>query len=271
MVFCLNQLFYMNSKSSEAATLPNSGSPTSQRVNWDGPGKYYFRRLRERFSPAVGTGKTHKTPKQIRFSKAFHKALAVRSRVLGRRLSRPEWQALKAAVRKQCSARMLPFEVRLQQLSDRIGQVANLVPVSVQSVDDSLSLFRVQLSILRQQAMDLVQEQSDVKETCSHFRNRTLCHLPLWEEPQLFENVPGIEGIISLNGQNRDEQLCCSKCLLARQDTFYTWSGDDLVFEDSSTFGSLSRREQSKFRNISPLSFQSVWSQLISCKYRKTI
>jgi len=261
----------MNREISEAATLPNSGSPTSQRVNWDGPGKYYFRRLRERFSPAAGTGKSCKTQKQVRFSKAFHKALHVRSRVLGRRLSRPEWQALKASVRKQCSARLLPVEVRLQQLSDRIGQVANLVPVSIQSVDDSLSLFRVQLSILRQQAMDLIQEQSDVKETCPHFRNRLLCHLPKFSVPLIFERIPGLEGVISFNGADREEQLCCSKCLLARQDTFFTWSGDDLVFTDSSNFGELSRKEQSKLRNISPLSFQGVWTQLISMKYRSVI
>jgi len=260
----------------EDATLSNSSSPPSLRVTWDGPGKWKFRRLRERFSPEGGTGKTPNTrklpsAKRERFRKAFSKAIAVRTRNLSRSLTRQEWQQLKSAVRKQISTRQLPLERKIQELSTRIGQVAKLVPVSISSLEDSFSMFHVQLSVLRQQAMELITESSDVKETCPHFRNRTLFTLPVTTTTLYSENVPGLKGYMTLPIDGKEQQLCCSKCLLARQDTYYTWTGDDLVFSDMTEFSALPRKAKERLSLISPLSLQSVWTQLISNKYRSTL
>jgi len=256
----------------EVATLPKCSSTHPTRtvsdgaLNKDRRGVIYLKdRSRER--PPVP--KKSLSTKE-RFRRAFSKALSVRTRLLGRKLSRNEWQRLKVAVRKQLHPAGSSQKRALDSLSLRVGRLDRLVPKTLEEAEDSIRFLQLQLSIVRQQMMSLVDDVTSVKETCPHFRHRPVFYLPNTKSP-VYLSVPSMSLYIRLDLNGKETQLCCERCLTARNDTYFSWSGDDLEFVPSSFPSDLSVSDTERLLSLSPLAFQSVWSQVLTSKFRSLL
>lgn len=208
------------------------------------------------------------TSKEKKFSLALSKALVVRTRVLGRKLFRSEFVALKRAVRKQCFQQPSDqVSCQLRSLASAVKHLQQSMPLDFSSVSDSLEMMRVQLSVLRQQALDFMLEADQLKETCPHFRHRTL-----FTAPNILNNVV-IEQLglpaIYYSSKGQLEQLCCRSCLEQREDAYFSWTGSTITFECAHEFEDLiGKRSVSPWAGISPLSIQSIWTQIISGRFR---
>lgn len=259
----------MNSTTKEDVALQKRNYDSIPRGNGFDVRKTNFFRLKQRYC-LPNQKPTSSSPVQKRFKKAFAKALSVRSRVLGRRLTRFEWCALKNAVAKQCSPQKQSLSVKVSQLSKRLEEVSQLIPVSLGQAADSVDLLRFQVSVLRQQALEFMIEKDSLSETCPHFRKRRIFLPPPIKEAIWF-TYPGFQPFSYLPTGN-PEQLCCPDCLSAREDAFFSWTGSCPQFSTSEAAETLvAGKKPSPLLAVSPLSIQSVWTQCITHRFRSHV
>lgn len=206
---------------------------------------------------------------RVRYQRAFRSALIARSQHLGRRLTREEWLALGRSVRKSCYPdRTDPVAKLLKQVLSRLDAVERLVPKSSSALDSSLDMMRIQLSVLRQQALDFMQEKDSLTETCPHFRHRQVFSSPSVSSVLHFEKL-GMQHSFHYAARGQVEQLCCPSCLSARQDAYFSWYGFEPKFEHFTDVDSLlESKSQRRLLAVDPLSIQSIWTQLITSRYR---
>nr|CAA7351346.1 unknown [Aspergillus fumigatus partitivirus 1] len=252
----------MCKSNSEAASLTKRSSRLPSVFNHGKAAKCRLNRCGVRHAP-----KRNPNLEQ-RFKTAFSKALAVRSRVLGRRLTREEWVKLKHAVRYQCFGPTVPLQKQLTMLATRVARCERLVPASISSVADSIELMYQQLSLLRAQAMELMSERESIAPSCPHFRKRKVFPTPS-NQLQIGVKPLGWHSVITYRLQGRDETLCCGACLQARSDAWFSWTGEELRFEHFLEGDDIPGKEQllRSLSAISPLSIQGIWSQILLQKY----
>lgn len=216
------------------------------------------------------TAANPQSPDRIKFQKAFSSALHHRSAFLGRRLTRQEWCKLKKAVQKQVFDKPDSISRQLRLLATEVAQLRAFHPAT--PVVDSLAVMELKLDALRQQAVSVMQERDSVSETCPHFRKRTLFYSPDLGKVVHFEKIPGIRGSFSYKIQGQLEQLCCPQCLLEREDCYFSWTGDSISFSSATGAERLVEKGRSSLLlSISPLSIQSIWTQLCSLQIREIL
>lgn len=207
---------------------------------------------------------------QLRVSKALKRSAAVRTKQLGRPLHVEEWSMLKIAVKKQC--RRIPSDTTsraLRSLAERVNQLENVNPDGAQALSNSIGMFSLQVSALREQALRHLIEQDDVKATCPHVRMKRYQHVSEGRGTRFFRKIPGI-GYVSFVPKNRLEPLACHKCVQSRGDLIFLWSGQELnSFEEFSDSTPISQADIKAcgLTGIHPLSLQEVWNSFIICKY----
>lgn len=208
--------------------------------------------------------------KTYRFDLAFSKALQKRSAYLGRRLTRPEWIALKRAVRKQCFGSVDDSKTQISRLYTRLARTERLVPKSITAVAAQIELFHQQIQLLRQQAIELATERESLAPNCPHFRHRKVYRNVILTTP-LYTTKPGFPGTISYHANQLTGVACCDKCLDLREEAFFSWTGDNLSVEDL-----LSQYDCTDKSNVlrqlkrylpPPLAIQSVWSSILLQKF----
>lgn len=207
-----------------------------------------------------------------RFKKAFRKALYHRSQYLGRKLSRSEWIQLKSAVLKQVTARTDFQSVQLRRLAEEVALLKQRSPADLSAAQDSIAMLNLQLNMLRQAVMATIDEKTSVTETCSHFRNRTIYVPPSYPAPMRasLPELGSINADVTYHPQSKPEQLCCSRCLREREDCYFSWTGTDLSFSSFSIdhYFPTTPIGETTLRHVSPLSIQSIWTQIVSLKIR---
>lgn len=207
---------------------------------------------------------------QIRVSKALKKAAAVRTRQLRRPLTTSEWTTLKRAVKKQCRTISTDTVSRsLRQLAQRINVLENACPQDSQQLQNSIGMFSLQVSALREQALRHLNEQDDVRATCPHLRMKRAHVTADGKGARFFVKFPNI-GYVSYIPQNRLESLACPKCTQARADFVFLWSGQDFqTFEQFTEGDPISHAviDACRLRGIHPLSLQEVWNSVLTSKF----
>nr|WGH72996.1 MAG: hypothetical protein [Trichoderma harzianum partitivirus 3] len=203
-----------------------------------------------------------------RFKKAFAKALSVRSKVLGRRLTRAEWIQLKKAVAKQISVATDELSTTVRYLLNEVHLLKKQNPSGAKRLDDSISMFHQQVSVMRQELMSLHSEKDRLTENCPHFQLRKMF------SPIKPINVYIEERELPTSIQVKIEstiQLCCKECLQDREDALFSWYGitlDNLPVPDELKLKSRAFAKQ--ISCLKPLSIQNVWTQLVTARYRST-
>jgi len=280
--------FYMKYNKHEAAELPNISYPSPvhlpagrsvrnlqkdrlSRRKLESPGENSF--TNPRSIPKV---KSPKTPMRLRFQSAFSKAIAVRTRILKRALTTIEWRKLRDAVRLQCTPRKTDsLSQRVEVLTQRLTQLENASPQGALMLQDSISMFATQVSVLREQFLQHTIDKEHVSEGCSHYQHKKLFTPP---NPELLTSsltIPGL-GIVSWQPNDSTQNLCCLKCLEARQDALFYWTGfyfksfNDMAFYHERSLARMSPKERSSILPdaVSPLMIQEIWSQIISLKFK---
>jgi len=202
------------------------------------------------------------TPKD-RFKKAFVKSLITRSRVLGRRLTRAEFQRLTLAVRKQISRRFRAIDHTLALILDRIIRLENATPQSPLELQDSIGMFAAQVSVLREQALLAIQERDEISEGCSHFSKKRLFS-PKSEVPVFSIKITGLDLI---GPRVSDiETLACPKCTEKREEAVFYWTGCDTASFNSICYSSreVDLLKDTGLLKVSPMSIQNVWSAVLN-------
>jgi hypothetical protein len=283
--------FYMKYNNHEAAELPNISYPSPvhlpagrsvrniqkdrlSRRKLETPGEDSFTKPR-----SLPKAKSPRTPLRLRFQSAFSKAIAVRVRVLKRALTTLEWRRLRDAVRLQCTPRKTDsLSTRVEALTQRLTQLENASPQGALMLQDSISMFATQVSVLREQFLQHTIDKEHVQEGCPHFQHKKLFTPP---NPELLVsslNLPGL-GIVSWQPKDSTLQLCCLRCLEARQDALFYWTGfylksfNDMSFYQERTLARMSSKERSRVLpdSVSPLMIQEIWSQIISLKFKVSV
>jgi len=216
------------------------------------------------------SGTSGKSPSSIRFKKAFNSALIARSAFLQRRLTRQEWVSLKKAVARQCSRSPTDkLSCKLNAIQQQLNQVEKLVPVDISDAFSSLEVFKLQMDVLRRQMYAAILENDTLSETCPHFRQRTLFHVPKFEHTLYFRLQGNLNCIIPLTFDGNMQQLCCASCTEKRSDAFFEWTGGLITMRDTDDDFSLPDWKQySSLKTLNPLSIQSVWTGIINHKFR---
>jgi len=220
---------------------------------------------RTRNSTSQKNSKDGKT--SSRFKKALGGAIYHRVRHLGRRLTKAEFSALCSAVRKQIGRRMSSLESSLSEIRTRITLLENLTPQDVYSLSNSISLLHSQVSILRQQTLDAINERDELSEGCGHFKGKRLIRTPSNVPPLWFRNSRA--SIIPPDFRS-EEILACTKCISRREDACFLWFGDDL-----SSFTPFLQNDDLKMAakigllKIPPLGIQSLWTSVLNERYHR--
>jgi len=241
----------------------------------DSPRNLTYARVRQghkeyRSNQKLNSGSNSKSPSAIRFKKAFNSALIARSAFLKRRLTRQEWVALKKAVMRQCSrAPTDKLSRKLNEIQRQVNQVEKLVPTDISSAFNSLEVFKLQMDVLRRQMFSAILENDTLSETCSHFRHRRMFMLPDISQTLHFRLRGNLNCIIPLKLDGKLQQLCCHTCTEKRSDAFFEWTGGSITMLDvDDEFPVFDRKDCSSLKAISPLSIQSVWTDIINHKFR---
>lgn len=281
----------MNYNKSEAAELSNISYPSPVHFS-AGRSERNFQKnrlFRRKLKPSVEAPpstlprpppkiKERKSPSRQRFSSAFSRAIAARVRFLSRALTEVEWKRLRDAVRQQCSPRKTDsLSTRLEALTARLTQLENASPQGALMLQDSISMFATQVSVLREQFLQHTLDKEHVQENCSHFQYKKR-FTP--REPAALASDLKIEGIghVIWRPKSNEIQLCCEKCLEARKDALFYWTGFYLkAFNQFSFHEDTLARSPEKVRekllpsSISPLMVQDIWSQIISHKFKTVV
>lgn len=215
----------------------------------------------------VSYSSCQKRQKHLRFKTALAKALYRRSTYLGRRLSREEFKALVAAVKRQIAPRAAkPIETRLSRLIDVVSMIERDLKV-FQRPSTLFAEVELRMSIFRQQMMDLMSDEQSVSEGCSHVTKKSIVRLV---EPQrLCLSSPEV-GCIDVTMPASRLVLCCDSCLHRREDFVFEKfglcltplsKGHNMLVE-----AAVLPRE---LEGVPPLSLQPVWSGFLDSVYSR--
>lgn len=207
---------------------------------------------------------------QERVSRALKRASKTRTKQLQRPLSPDEWKRLKLAVKKQCRAIQTDnTSVQLRALFRRVVQLENCTPQGAQALSDSIGMFSLQVSALREQALRHVLEHDELRPSCGHFRQKKVVSVQSAAGARFFRKLPNI-GYVSYSPNDRLETMACKSCVQSREDSVFLWTGEEFnsfeSFTDSSPI-SLAVIKASGLSGVHPLSIQEVWSSILTQKY----
>lgn len=209
--------------------------------------------------------------KRQRFDRAFRKSIAIRVRVLGRRLTTPEFRALVVAVRKQIQPRLQnPISRAIGDIERRVKHLELSTPTHVQELESAISLFQTQITVLREQALRAIIENDNLSEACSHIQNKSFISTPQdgTHYSRRFETL----GYVSTTLKSQ-EVICCQSCLSKRQDSVFMWTGHDVIsLADFMDFENPREKNieyliKNKLSRVHPLSIQSIWTSIVNAKY----
>nr|AII16003.1 hypothetical protein [Gremmeniella abietina RNA virus MS1] len=226
-----------------------------------------------RSSPPKPKGKIRQpSASQLRFKKALARALSVRSKFLKRRLSKPEFVQLSAAVKTQIKQETTPVNRRLNRVIDivvRLEEAANssLSCLDRPALDAAVRNLYDRLNLVRSNLLEAMRESSSLSEGCSHVSKKSVIHLP---EPVKVDKIfPGF-GCISVRIPSGRQVLCCSRCSGLRNDAFFEWSGLQPSFIDKEGHSMVEAYPLPKsIKNINPLDFQHVWTSVLDVHYSR--
>jgi hypothetical protein len=204
-----------------------------------------------------------------KFDQALRKSLKARSRFLGRRLTRREFSALVASVRKQIS-RCVSDEVSrtLSRIVARVSALERACPTTMPQFEDGLAAARMQVDLLRREVVSCLDTNS-VTETCAHIARRKVLTLEI--ESPLFVPLP--KGNLFLERSVSRQTISCPTCTSSREDFFFSHSGSDWILfsgEQQKCFSASSARSLAG-ANIRPLSVQAIWTAFLSAYYDRVI
>jgi len=258
-------LYMISTTKTEVVSLPKSDSPRNLSYTRVRKGHKEYKSTQKLKSGANST-----SPFAVKFKKAFNSALIARSAFLERRLTRQEWVALKKAVHRQCTRGGTDkLSRKLNEIQRQVNQVEKLVPADISDAFSSLEVFKLQMDVLRRQMFSAILENDTLSETCPHFRHRRLFTLPDISQTVHFRLRGNVNCYIPLKLDGKLQQLCCHSCTEKRSDAFFEWMGDSITMQDiDSEFPVLDRKDCSQLKTISPLSIQSVWTEIINNKFR---
>jgi len=207
------------------------------------------------------------TPPKSRFNIALGKSLIVRSTFLKRRLTRTEFKQLVRAVRKQISPVLSRNENILASFEKRIHALERSVPGDALNLQDSISSFAAQVSVLREQCVQLIIERDEIGETCGHYRHRRNVYPK--NVPFLEYKIPGLGLVVP--SVKEVETLACATCTIKREEQLFYWTGCSFASFVDSLADESDRKTYEKcvIRSVSPLSIQSVWSAVLNLKYNR--
>jgi hypothetical protein len=277
----------------EAAELPNISYPQPVHFSSGRVGKLKKDRLRWRNhrSPVGSSSHTPHSPPSLpkrvktfaqatreRFSSALSKAISVRVRVLARALTDIEWRSLRDAVRKQMNPiRTDTLSKQVEYLTERLTKLEQANPQGALMLQDSISMFATQVSVLREQFLQHTLDKEFVQEGCSHFQKKKIFSPPT---PSSLLNcdidIPGI-GLIVWYPRQGDIHTCCPSCLEHRIDSLFYWTGFYLKTFKSFTFHELGRsptdERLAQFHKripdqLHPLMVQDIWSSILAQKFK---
>jgi hypothetical protein len=209
------------------------------------------------------------SPGQVnKFDRAFSKSVKVRSRVLGRRLTREEFKSLVKAVRKQLKPAIIdPASRLINDLHRRLLVVENATPRDRQALTDALAVARTQVDLLRTELMSLVDDQQGVKEICPHVDKKSKVYLSITDN---FEVNKSLQGLYVMKSTNTEQHVCCKACLSLRQDAFFSWFGEEWVAFTPEQRGCLSASNKRDL-SLDPLSIQSIWMAVLDYRYSRRL
>jgi len=246
-------------------------------------------RLRQNRSPVEGSlhtpspgmprrVKSSTNPARQRFASAFSKAISTRVRVLARALTDVEWRSLRDAVRKQITPiRTDTLSKQVEYLTERLTRLENANPQGALMLQDSISMFATQVSVLREQFLQHTVDKEFVQEGCSHFQKKKI-FIPPNPSSKLNSDlvIPGIGHIVWYPRQT-DIHTCCQECLEHRIDSLFYWTGFYLKSFSSFTFHEFGKplsdvppTDASKLvpSSLHPLMVQDIWSQILALKFK---
>jgi hypothetical protein len=212
--------------------------------------------------PLTKQGHCEKERKRRRFSVAFGRALSVRSKHLGRRLTRREWVALRTAVKAQCSKRVTPLARTVNRLIGVVGRLEQDLS-TFKRPSKSFEQIDLMISIFRQDLMSLIDEETTLSEGCSHVAKKTKVILSAPE--RVFTTIPG-HGVMDVSLPTSSQTVCCDRCQTRRSDFFFEKTGQVLSFSEGSdviSLEGLSPLGLRTLRSVEPLSLQGVWSSAL--------
>lgn len=208
--------------------------------------------------------------KENTFARAFRKALISMSRRLQRRLNRKEWERLRSAVRKQIRGVKQDENSRvLREILNRISVLETTNPSNAQALSNSIGVFQVQVSALREQALRLMEERNHPSPTCPHYWRKKLVSPPAkLIGKRLNIQIPGI-GWISTEFDSGPYSTCCQDCRMAREDAFFYWTG--LQIPEFSEWLDATPEVAALTRNasLSPRNLDSFWKQVIQLRFQE--
>lgn len=211
--------------------------------------------------------------KRQRFDRAFRKSIAIRVRVLGRKLTSPEFKALVIAVRKQLQPRLEnPISRAIGGIEQRVKQLELATPTHVQELESAISLFQTQITVLREQALRSIIENDNLSEACSHIQNKSFISPPQdgTQYTRKFEMLGSISTTL-----RQQEVICCQSCLSKRQDSVFMWTGHDVISLADFMDPELPRESHIRYlikhrlSRVHPLSVQSIWTAIVNAKYQR--
>jgi len=258
-------LYMISTTKTEDVSLPKPDSPRNLTYTRVRKGHKEYKSNQK-----LNSGASSRSPFAEKFKKAFNSALIARSAFLERRLTRQEWVALKKAVLTQCTRRGTDkLSRKLNEIQRQVNQVEKLVPADISDAFSSLEVFKLQMDVLRRQMFSAILENDTLSETCPHFRHRRLFYLPDVSQTLYFRLKGNLNCIIPLKLDGKLLQLCCHTCTEKRSDAFFEWTGGSITMHDTDDeFTVLDRKDCSSLKTISPLSIQSVWTDVINNKFR---
>jgi len=261
MQLIINLLFTMSKNGFESPDTLTPGSPLSVRKS-SGKG------LKARSSPRCEVRSNRKRD-DSKFGVAIRKALVARSRVLGRRLHRDEFTSLVRAVRKQCLRRFSStFSIVLSEISERITRLERVTPKDGLDLQDSIGMFAAQVSVLREQAVQAMQQRDELSETCSHFSKRKLIRMRC-DAPVLHKEITGL-GTLLLMRLPSETVLCCDSCVSRREEALFYWTGCSLSdFSDMIQPDDEITLRKSGLSKVRPLAHQKVWAAVLDLQYSR--
>jgi hypothetical protein len=232
----------------------------------------------QRLKSSSSNRSSSKTEQRVRFENAMAKALPVRRRQLGRALDRQEWVQLRNAVRKQCTRVNTDTHTkRLEHLEKRVNRLDTALSADpgVQMAD-KISLIQLQLSVARQQMMELVSSSKVLSEGCSHVSNKRRINISEKHDLQL--QSPGMEcQYVTLHPGSR--LLCCGSCLSDRKDLlFETFGSDNSLFKPSESICQTDLLSVGFYREDSlpswtsglhPFQVQEIWVKFLDFRFNR--
>jgi len=223
------------------------------------------------FSRRCRSDNLQRSGKPNKFSKAMASAVKSRCRHLARRLTSDEFHALVRAVRRQLRPPPADKVTRiLRQIVSRLDALEKANPTNFQEFQDSMSLARTQVSLLRRDLLLLSEEKTSLSETCPHVGSRRKFNFQVnGHNP---ERISKATRSLPAYGESI-QVISCESCTQIREDVYFSWFGEEY---NTFTSGELSCLETNCRRRlmahkIRPLSIQGIWMAVLDSRLSRVI